>query len=388
MNTKEFEEIGHTGGTVTFHVVTGSDGSRGYQVGFHHARPVAASLFAVYALPQGIVVAPLPMGGIGDKWPPPPVPGCFPVFIASDSEGMFGHKCPECAGYWRARFSSSICPYCGLHGDVRDFLTDAQRRYVWQYCEALESALTSEQDGDHVIDMDAVADAAGKDAEKPPFYYSEERQQHHFKCSACDQATDILGRYGYCSVCGTRNELAEFEKDIARLRDRINADGASYESACKDAVAAFDSFAGHYAKQLIRLVPMTPARVNRIETMRFHNVEVVHQEFRGTFDIDILAGFSAADASFAKLMFHRRHVYEHNGGEADAKYIADSGDTSVREKQMLRETRESAHRIAGLVQKMATNLHRGFHEILPPLPGPIERHARHMEMIAQSRRQP
>ncbi len=45
--------------------------------------------------------------------------------------------------------------------------------------------------------MYAVAEAAGKDAEKPPFYYSEERQQHIFKCAACDQSTDILGRFGY-----------------------------------------------------------------------------------------------------------------------------------------------------------------------------------------------
>jgi len=142
---------------VTFHVVTSPEGRRGYQVGFHHQRPVASALFAVYALPQGIVVAPLPMGGIGSPWPPPPVPGCFPVFIASDSEGMFGHKCPECSNYWRARFSSSVCPYCGFHGNVQDFLTDAQRRYVHQYCELLQNALTSEQDGDHVIDMDAVA---------------------------------------------------------------------------------------------------------------------------------------------------------------------------------------------------------------------------------------
>jgi hypothetical protein len=179
--------------------------------------------------------------------------------------------------------------------------------------------------------------------------------------------------------------LADFEKDIARLRDRINADGATYESCCEDAVAALDSFAAQYAKQMTRLVPMTPARVNRIEKMRFHNLETVHPEFRGTFDIDILAGFTATDALFAKLMFHRRHVYEHNGGEADAKYIVDSGDTALREKQMLRQTRESAHRIAGLVQRIATNLQRGFHEIFPPLPGPIERHARHMEMIAQSR---
>jgi 5-methylcytosine-specific restriction endonuclease McrA len=250
---------------------------------------------------------------------------------------MFGHKCPECSNYWRARFSSSVCPYCGFHGSGQSFLTDAQRRYVRHCCELLRDALTSDQDGDHVIDMDAVADAAGKDFENPPFYYSEERQQHQFRCAACDQTSDILGRYGYCSVCGTRNDLAEFEKDIASLRDRINS-GAAPEACCMDAVSGFDSFVAQYAKQLSRLLPMTPSRLNRIEKMRFYNLDLVREEFRGTFDIDILAGFSFGDTAFAELMFHRRHVYKHNGGEADAKYIADSGDTSVREKQMLRET--------------------------------------------------
>jgi hypothetical protein len=49
-------EIGHTGGTVTFPVVTGPDDRRGYQVGFHHARPAAASLFAMYALSNHLVM--------------------------------------------------------------------------------------------------------------------------------------------------------------------------------------------------------------------------------------------------------------------------------------------------------------------------------------------
>jgi hypothetical protein len=120
--------------------------------------------------------------------------------------------------------------------------------------------------------------------------------------------------------------------------------------------------------------------------MRFHNLDLVTAELKEAFDIHVFSGFNSADTTFAKLMFHRRHVYEHNAGEADAKYIADSGDTSVREKQTLRETQETAHRIAGIVHRLATNVHRGFHDILPPISGPIERHARHLEMIAQSRR--
>lgn len=72
-------------------------------------------------------------------------------------------------------------------------------------------------------------------------------------------------------------------------------------------------------------------------------------------------------------MFHRRHVYEHNGGEANETYLAESGD-SVRLKQTLRETQESVHRIANIVTKLAENLHKGFHEIFPPTVEPVERH--------------
>lgn len=95
--------------------------------------------------------------------------------------------------------------------------------------------------------------------------------------------------------------------------------------------------------------------------------------FRNIFDIDIFKGMSDEDIALAKLMFHRRHVYEHKGGEADEKYIADSGD-NVRLKQALRETLESAHRTADLVTKLAANLYKGFTEMFPPLEGPIRWH--------------
>ena len=41
-----------------------------------------------------------------------------------------------------------------------------QLRYVRHYCEVLREALDFGDDGDVVIDMDAVADAVGKEGEK------------------------------------------------------------------------------------------------------------------------------------------------------------------------------------------------------------------------------
>ena len=161
---------------------------------------------------------------------------------------------------------------------------------------------------------------------------------------------------------------------ILILRERINA-GGPYEDCVKDTIAAFDSLAAQYAKQLLDRVPLTPARRTRIEKSHFHSLDKACEIFHNVFDIDILKGLSEQDVTFARLMFHRRHVYEHGGGEADAKYIADSGE-DVRLKQKLRETQESAHRIASLIMKLATNLHKGFHTIFPPLEEPIRRHER------------
>jgi hypothetical protein len=74
----------------------------------------------------------------------------------------------------------------------------------------------------------------------------------------------------------------------------------------------------------------------------------------------------------ASLMFFRRHVYEHNGGQVDERYLQESGDTTVRLHQMLREDAGSLHRFANSVARMARSLHEGFHQIFPPEEGPIK----------------
>ena len=92
----EFEEIAHSGGQMIFTVATAEDGRRSYQLTWTHSRPVASAIYAIYALPQGIPVGMIQMGGIGTPWNDPPIPGCYPVLIASDSEGLFGQQCPAC----------------------------------------------------------------------------------------------------------------------------------------------------------------------------------------------------------------------------------------------------------------------------------------------------
>jgi len=378
----EFQEIGHCGGQVTFTVRTDSNGRRGYQIGWQSSRPVPAALYSIYALPQGIPIADLRMGGIGSPWPAPPVAGCIPVFIASDSEGKFGFQCEGCGQYWRTRGGPNLCPYCGMHGERHNFLSAAQREFVRLYCRKLNEALSTSEDGAHIIDMDAVADAAGKDVEKPPFYYAEQSQQKQFNCSACNEFNDILGRFSYCSVCGTRNDLNELETVIIpAIRGDLNKGGVPSE-CLKDLGSAFDTLVGQYTEQLIQNRPMRSARRERIDKMRFHDLAATRKELIGGFDIDICEGLSEAEIASATRSFQRRHVYEHNGGEVDEKYLRDSNDDSVRLKQTIRESQAGVHGFANQVLHMARNLHRGFHDIFEPIKGPIDQYEAEKKRLA------
>lgn len=364
-DSQDFEEIANCGGKVTFTIRTNEDGGRSFQIGFSSSRPVPMVLIGVYALPQGIPVDTIQMGGIGQPWNTPPYPGCIPVLIGSDSTGQFGHHCPACSSYWRSGPWPIFCPYCAHQAFPFHFLSEAQLLYVKQYCDVLADALDGD-DGDVVIDMDAVADAVGKEGEKPAFYVSEESQQRKFNCTACNEFNDILGRFAYCSACGTRNDLADFEAaTVAAIREQLN-NGAAPEDCLRKAISSFDSVVAQVAKELVRLVPLTKGRASRLQAQRFHNVDELQKVMLDWFGIDIAAGVKDAEWNSVARMFHRRHVYEHNGGEVDQKYLHDSGDTSVRLKQHIHETREDVHKLLSGLLKMVRNLHLGFHEIIPP----------------------
>ena len=366
----EFEEVAHSGGKVTLTIATNGAGQRHVQMSISSSRPSPMSLIALYALPPGIPITPVKHLGFSNM-EAPPFPECVLVLIASDSHGLFGHLCPRCRGYWRSGPWPTFCSYCAVEGNALNFLSEAQSKYIDHYCNVLTDAMNSLDDGEVVIDMDAVADAVSDPANRPAFYVSEESQQHKFRCKSCNAFNDILGTYGYCSQCATRNDLAVFEDEtLPKLRERLNGDSAP-EDCIRDTVAAIDSFIGQYAHQLAKLVPLVKRRETRLINGRFHDLSEVAALFAEWFGIDLLKGIKASDAEFAELMFHRRHVYEHKGGEADDKYIKDSAETGVRPKQRLRNSQEDAHRLIGIMQRLAGNLHAGFHELLPPAPEPI-----------------
>ena len=158
-----------------------------------------------------------------------------------------------CKGYWRSSASperwNMTCAYCGFRSSTHVFLTDDQRRYVKACMDLLAEGLSSERDGEFVIDMDKVADSIGKDAAKPAMYYSERSQQNNFVCQSCKARTDILGRYGYCCSCGFHNGLQELTTQVELIMKRAES-SVDFVGCLKDSISEFDSYARQMARQL------------------------------------------------------------------------------------------------------------------------------------------
>ncbi len=131
---------------------------------------------------------------------------------------------------------------------------------------------------------------------------------------------------------------------INNVKSRIHS-AQSYEACLQDAVTCFDSFARQISKQLAARIPMTPRRRRDWKRRLFHSLKPAAEALLANFDISIFRKMKPEDVRFTIRMFHRRHVYEHSGGEVDEKYIRDSGDSTVRPKQTIRKTSESAQRI-------------------------------------------
>jgi hypothetical protein len=117
---------------------------------------------------------------------------------------------------------------------------------------------------------------------------------------------------------------------------------------------------------------MTNARRQYFENLLFHGIEIAAERLREAFDIDLFSKLDQSDISFLRKMFLRRHVYEHDGGQATAQYIQKSEDAEFPQGALIRETKENAHRLLGLLNKMASNFDRVFHDIVPPTQEPIQ----------------
>lgn len=166
-------------------------------------------------------------------------------------------------------------------------------------------------------------------------------------------------------------------------RERLNdGQGAPVETV-NSAVSEFDACCRDFAGQLAKRVPMKPGRKTELQRALFHDLEsATVSSMKSMFDIDLLRGMGT-ECAFAKMMMHRRHLYTHNGGVADDKYVRESGDPNAREGVLIRETQANAHRLIGILTRIIENIDSDFHEIFLPTEWPIRNYQDWQARIAR-----
>lgn len=249
------------------------------------------------------------------------------------------------------------------------FLTPPQKAYISHYITTLNEGLGDVAPGEAikiVIDMDEIANAVPGEP-RPDFYYPSTAQQTQFNCKTCNSFNDVRGRYAYCASCGWRNNIASLKVAFARIRERLTEAELAPAEAVKQAVSEFDSTARDFIDQLKARTPMKKSRRDQLQDLLFHSIDRPDEIMKKAFDINMLQGMES-DREFIKRMFLRRHVYEHNGGVATARYVCESGDDDIEKGTMIREKVENAHKLISCLNRMAKNIEVDFHEILPPDP--------------------
>jgi hypothetical protein len=384
---EEFQDIPISNVEITFEVLT-REGRQSFGSGIQYSEPLPLAMYGIWALRQGGV--PVGVINLAQEAGPPPLPGCFQVLLATDQRAMWGRKCPHCNGYWRTSSPGivqyTICCYCGEPSEAWECLSDAQRIYVEACCHFFEHLLAQNKDGKFSIKARNLLEQIEFDSEDPvPEFFVEKAKQTNFACKACGNKNDILGRYGYCSSCGTRNDDSIFDQDVENIRAVLNA-GGSPVTALKETVDCFDTVGRNIARELCRQVRMTSRRRAYWEKANFAQLGDVVDRVKTDFDIDLLRSIEAADVAQATLMFYRRHLHAHKGGVVDQKYIADSGDKTVEAGQLVRENNESVHRFISSAAKLIRNLLSGFHSIIPAQDAPIKYHQDKLARIEKHRR--
>ncbi len=310
----------------------------------------------------GQIVDYVAIGGIGGAsfYPQPSVL----AYLISDREGMFGQKCKACESYFRCSTLSrtTICPYCGDHKHGVVFLTANQLQFLTKYfntyMEALEKAQTA------TVDLDQMLNGLSNNTHS--WVYKEEVQQSLHRCNLCRCRYDVLGRYALCPSCGTPNYLSSYEKALSELKAHLSASsvhsGDIPGELFAKAFTEYEALGNCVRTQLLR-IPATDRRKAEVRRINFQRISEAAEQLERFFAIRVNDNLSAEDIAFIHLMVNRRHLFIHNAGHVDEKYLEITNDTTVKLNETIKINLEQAIKVVDLLRTCGRNLMKDWQSI-------------------------
>ena len=345
MVTSGKQPIPHAGGKLR--IIPGPNHS--YQLEFSHTSSTHGMAFYQVAVSHsGTPLAFIPASGLGSPGPPRPQPSIL-AFIISDAQEMWGRICPQCRSYFRTNHIAgmTVCPYCTFAYDGLSFMPETHLRYLKKFVQAVQQVVAENREIE--IDLDEATDHS-------EWTYNERQLQHRFDCAICHVSTDILGEYGSCPSCGKRNSGGIFHRKINEIEAELKkAEAAQRADLLNRVVSVFEAMANDL-KRVLASIPCHPNRREQVARLNFQNLAAVVDQLQQWYAFDLRKGLLPDELAFVDLMFRRRHLFTHNAGRVDEKYLREAGDTSFELNELVVLTGADMDRLLPALRKLGSNL--------------------------------
>ncbi len=262
------------------------------------------------------------------------------VTLEPDDQGMIGRQCPQddCGLYFKLRLGTGWdtqtikCPYCRAEGHPSKFLTKDQLDYatsvaardiVGPLLQGFKRDIerTNRRQSRGLLQLKISVDYKPISIHR----YVERQLETEVTCDGCSLEFSVYGVFASCPCCGQLNALKvvlsslETAKKKLALSKEPTLDEELRQDVVKDAltgsVAAFDAFGKAVASNHPILFPV--ARRNL-----FQDIEALSAHLQTLDEPTFEAIIGAPAWEDIKWFFQARHIYVHNAGVIDERFIA------------------------------------------------------------------
>lgn len=246
-------------------------------------------------------------------------------------DGFFGRECnnPDCKRYFKIHQDSlkdeMYCPYCGLLFNKNELWTQDQLKYAQE--NVIEEAMNyisnefnkmlsktfGNQSGsskNSILNISFTYEQGSPYTKKYVAPPTEKKVDTEIECSMCKAKFQVYGIFGYCPLCKCDNIII-YDTNISIIFSEIeNASdkNRALRYAYNDLVSTFEDFCKKRNKTKVKY--------------NFQNLDSAEKFFKDIYKTSLLDGLEKDDILTIKRLFQKRHVYQHNKGVIDERYIS------------------------------------------------------------------
>lgn len=277
----------------------------------------------------------------------------YNIPLKTDKNSMLGRRCPrkECKRFFKikdkdyAEFQNKeiFCPTCGFKEsgnnmvsyDQIEFAKSLVMKDAMDYINNSFKGLERKSDPRSLISFKVTP---GKIEIKD---YIENELDKTVTCEKCNKTFAICSVSSFCPFCGPRDPAIIFEqntelaKQFSNLQNIITGQEKNslqengifdklIEKALDTTVTAFETYCkSKYVKKIIQTSSDSEEQILKQIRNSFQNLDETAKLF-GKFGIDVKAILGTKN-SFVAECFEKRHVFIHNSGIIDQRFIDRTG---------------------------------------------------------------